>query len=130
MCPVMPNGRYWKIISLINGFNYDGTTTGNKYSKSLASGTGWNFYPTEGAAGNTDYPSKRNATGFTALPGGVRDANAKLFGSIGNFAIWWSASEGSSTTAWDRGVDYRYVSLGRYNVNKSSGFSVRCVKDF
>ena len=29
-----------------------------------------------------------------------------MFGSIGNFAIWWSASEDSPTTAWDRGVDY------------------------
>jgi uncharacterized protein (TIGR02145 family) len=136
LCPAgwhVPSDAEWTTLEnylLANGYNYDGSTTDNKYAKSLASSTGWNFYPTAGAAGNTDYPAKRNATGFTALPGGVRDANEKMFGSVGNFAIWWSASEGSSTTAWDRGVDYRYVSLGRYNVNKSSGFSVRCVKDF
>ena len=55
----------------VNGYNYDGSTTGNKYAKALASSTGWNFYGTEGAAGNTDYADKRNASGFTALPGGV-----------------------------------------------------------
>jgi uncharacterized protein (TIGR02145 family) len=112
-----------------NGFNYDGTTTENKYAKALASSSGWNFDGSVGAPGNTDYPDKKNASGFTALPGGVRDANVSMFGSIGNFAIWWTASEVDPATAWDRGVDYRYSSLGRGIVNKSSGFSVRCLKN-
>ena len=135
LCPAgwhVPSDAEWTNLEMylqVNGYNYDGSTTGNKYAKALASSTGWNFYGTEGAAGNTDYADKRNASGFTALPGGVLDANVSMFGSIGNFAIWWSATEDSPTIAWDRGVDYRYSSLGRLNVNKSSGFSVRCLKE-
>jgi uncharacterized protein (TIGR02145 family) len=135
LCPTgwhVPANAEWTVLEdflVSNGYNFDGSLVGNKCSKALASSTGWNFYATIGAAGNTDYASKRNATGFTGLPGGVRDANAKMFGSLGNFGIWWSTSEDSPTTAWDRGIDYRYSSLERQNVNKSHGFSVRCLKD-
>ncbi|HBE40118.1 MAG TPA: hypothetical protein DDW27_02775 [Bacteroidales bacterium] len=57
---------------IANGYNYDGTTTIQKISKALASETGWSYSNQTGAVGNTDYPEKRNATGFTGLPAGVR----------------------------------------------------------
>jgi uncharacterized protein (TIGR02145 family) len=112
-----------------NGYNYDGSAVENKFAKALASNTGWNSSGVEGAVGNTDYADKRNATGFTALPGGVLDANARMFGSMGNFGMWWTSTEDSPTTAWDRGIANSTNSLGRLNVNKSHGFSVRCLKD-
>jgi uncharacterized protein (TIGR02145 family) len=112
-----------------NGFNYDGSAFENKIAKALASTSGWNSSYAEGAVGNTDYADKRNATGFTALPGGVRDANARMFGSIGNFGMWWTSTEDGPTTAWDRGIANSTGSLGRLNVVKSHGFSVRCLKD-
>lgn len=135
LCPSgwhVPSNDEWIILETYlteNGYNYDGSTAGNKFAKALASDAGWNSSTADGSVGNTDFVDKRNATGFTALPGGVRDANATMFGSIGNFGIWWTASEGSASTAWDRGIDYRYSSVGRLNVNKSHGFSVRCLKD-
>jgi uncharacterized protein (TIGR02145 family) len=135
LCPPgwhVPADEEWTTLEnylAYNGYNFDGSIGSNGYAKSLATDSGWSPSETTGAPGNSDYPEKRNSTGFSALPGGVRDANVSMFGSIGNFAIWWSATEDGPTTAWDRGVDYRYSSLGRGNVNKSSGFSVRCVKD-
>jgi uncharacterized protein (TIGR02145 family) len=128
----VPTNGEWIVLEdylINNGYNYDGSISENKIAKSMASGTGWNFYSVEGSPGNTDYPSVKNKSGFTALPGGVRDANEQMFGSVGNFAIWWSSTEETSSTAWDRGVDYRHIDLGRRHVNKSSGFSVRCIKD-
>lgn len=128
----VPTDAEWTTLEnylIANGYNYDGSTTNNKEAKALASNTGWASSATAGAVGNSDYAAIRNVTGFTALPGGVRDANQKIFGSIGNYGIWWSSSESNTLSAWDRGVDYSLSSVGRVNVLKGYGFSVRCLKD-
>ena len=69
-----------------------------------------------------------NETGFTALPGGVRDYDGNFF-SIGNYGFWWSATEFSIGNAWCRRMLYDYSSVIRGNDNKEVGFSVRCVRD-
>jgi uncharacterized protein (TIGR02145 family) len=135
LCPTgwhVPDNDEWTALEtflITNGYNYDGSTVENRCAKALASATGWNSSAMEGAVGNTDYSDKRNVTGFTALPGGVRDANQRIFGSIGNYGMWWTASEDSPATAWDRGLANSTNSIGRLNVLKSHGFSVRCLKD-
>jgi uncharacterized protein (TIGR02145 family) len=135
LCPQgwrVPTDEEWTTLENYlseNGFNFDGSIGFNGYAKALASDSGWNPSETIGAPGNTDFPQKRNATGFSALPGGVRDANQRLFGAAGNYGIWWTSSEVNSATAWDRGVDYSLSTLGRVNVNKATGFSVRCLKE-
>ncbi len=135
LCPTgwhVPTNAEWTILEdflVTNGFNYDGSASGNKFAIALATSSGWNSSATEGAVGNTDYPEKRNSTGFTALPGGVRDANQLIFGSIGNYGMWWTSSENGSTEAWDRGIASGYSSLGRLNVLKTHGFSIRCLKN-
>jgi len=135
LCPTgwhVPSDDEWITLEnylIANGYNYDGTTTGNKYAKALASDQGWSSITTTGSVGNTDYPAKRNETGFKALPGGVLDVSQRIFGSVGNYGIWWTASEESTLRAWDRGIDYSLCSVGRLDVLKSNGFSVRCLKD-
>jgi len=113
-----------------NGHNYDGTTGGggDKIAKSLASSSGWNSSTNTGAVGNTDYPTYRNKSGFTALPGGNR-VNNGAFDDDGSLGFWWSATENSATDAWNRDTDYDYSDVLRYNTNKEVGFSVRCVRD-
>ena len=74
-------------------------------------------------------PEKRNSTGFSGLPGGVRDANQHIFGSIGNYGMWWTSTENNSSGAWDRGLASGYSSVGRGVALKVHGFSVRCLKD-
>ncbi len=72
---------------------------------------------------NTD---ATNETGFTALPGGFRDGG---FIGLGINAQWWTSTETSSTWASYRWVAYDHGTLAGLNVQKTNGFSVRCVKD-
>jgi uncharacterized protein (TIGR02145 family) len=87
----------------------------------LKAWSGWKDY--EGKSGGSD------VFGFSALPGGYSNSGSD-FNFIGNYGLWWSASE------YD--IDRAYNRLMRYNDeivywdlnNKECLRSVRCVKDF
>jgi uncharacterized protein (TIGR02145 family) len=134
VCPSgwhIPSDAEWTILEnflITNGYNYDGTTTGNKIGKSLASSSGWTFSTTTGAVGNTDYSAKRDVSGFTALPGGFSIGGGGASG-MGNLAVWWSSTQYLTADAWYRIINYQYTTLDRGNVNKLQGYSVRCLKD-
>jgi hypothetical protein len=113
-----------------NGFNYDGTTSGNKIAKSLATGYMWRSSFFLGSIGRKDFPDKINASCFSALPGGYR--NGKWMGISDGFfndieleGYWWTSDP------------YFHIDLNahlsgyRWNAadGGSLGFSVRCVKD-
>jgi uncharacterized protein (TIGR02145 family) len=69
-----------------------------------------------------------NETGFTALPGGLRD-DTGVYNEIGLYGNWWSSTDRSVTYAWMR---YIYNTSASVNMNgdpKRYGFSVRCVRD-
>ncbi|MBN1339607.1 MAG: hypothetical protein JXA03_09805 [Bacteroidales bacterium] len=68
-----------------------------------------------------------NDFGFSALPGGSYSSGA--YYNVGNSGYWWSATEYSSTNAWGRGMNYDDGSVSRNSSSKTSGFSVRCVRD-
>ena len=89
----------------------------------MADSIGWNADSGTGTVGNTDYPSYRNKSGFSGLPGGHRLSNGDYLdgGYDGN---WWS-----STIAWTRGLGYNAYSVYWYPAIKTAGFSVRCLKD-
>ncbi|WP_162198222.1 FISUMP domain-containing protein [Geofilum rubicundum] len=77
---------------------------------------------------NTPNTGATNETGFTALPGG--DCNdISAFNYIGNYGYWWSATEGSSSNAWQRKMHYVYSNVFRSELRKELGLSVRCLKD-
>jgi uncharacterized protein (TIGR02145 family) len=134
VCPTgwhLPSDAEWATLEnflVANGFNYDGTTTGNKYAKSLASVSGWTASSNAGAVGNTDYPGKRNSTGFTALPGGYHIYIGSFF-YVGRYGSWWSATEDGATYAWYRNLLEISSEVYRLSDNKKYGFSVRCIKD-
>jgi uncharacterized protein (TIGR02145 family) len=72
-----------------------------------------------------------NSSGFTALPGGVRniDFNASFL-FLRQGGIWWSATESSYTYAHGRSVTYdEAVFYSGYGAEKHLGLSVRCIKD-
>lgn len=71
--------------------------------------------------------STNNATGFGALPAGGYFNNG--YGSFGNIAYFWSATEASSGYAWSRGLSYDYASVYNYSLNEFRGYSVRCLRD-
>ncbi len=136
VCPTgwhLPSDAEWTELENYladNGYNYDGTTGGGsaKIAKSLASTSGWNSYSGTGTVGNTDYLEYRNKSGFTALPGGYRECDGSFFG-IGDYGIWWSATEHLADNASDRELRYHGSSVDWELDLKSFGFSVRCLRD-
>jgi len=114
---------------IVNGYNYDDTTSTSKVNKSLAFDDCWLTSSFEGAPGNTDYQEKRNVTGFSALPSGSRN-NSGIFSADANtqFRVWTS-SEYNSTNAKFRLIDVDEVYIQGTNVNKNYGYSVRCIKN-
>lgn len=124
----VPSDREWSELEIYLGMTpadaifiaWRGTDQGGKLKS-----TGVNNWvnPNVGAT---------NSSGFTALPGGVRGDYAAGFYTIGERAYWWSSREYfySDTKAYNRILDYLREDSGRGRMAKSSGLSVRCVKDF
>ncbi len=111
-----------------NNYNWDGTTTGNKIAKSLASTIPWNPSSIEGTIGND--LSKNNKSGFLAFPGGYRliDGTFSGFSDIGN---WWSLTENAEYYASGFILFYDHEDLFHgFRCNKKEGFSVRCIRNY
>jgi uncharacterized protein (TIGR02145 family)/uncharacterized repeat protein (TIGR02543 family) len=70
-----------------------------------------------------------NSTGFSARGGGSRD-DAAAFSEIKTNGYWWSATEADNLTAWLRSISYSGQFLGRSNVSKKYGCSVRCIRNY
>ena len=69
-----------------------------------------------------------NSSGFSGLPGGYRNGIAGYFLSAGDTGYWWSSSPNGSF-AWSRYLYSTVEDVSRYNANRRSGWSVRCVRD-
>jgi len=132
LCPTgwhVPSDSAWLVLDSFlahNGFNYDGSTTGNKYAKAMADTVGWTSNGGIGTVGNTDYPTYRNKSGFSGLPGGVRTG---YYANIGNRCNWWSHTQGSSSGASKHTLSYSSYHFSSGTTNKIHGFSVRCLRD-
>lgn len=68
------------------------------------------------------------SSGFDALPAGSRNCLGGFF-ALGRDAFFWSATPSGDFEAWNREISSRNDGVRRIGVNKSIGFSVRCVKD-
>ena len=93
-------------------------------AKALAAATGWDSFTSTCAVGNMQ--SNNNATGFSALPAGYYFNG---YNGSGYDAFFWSATESSSSGAYNRYLDYDRATVGRDSDSKYNGFSVRCVRD-
>ncbi len=125
----VPTDAEWTTLQnylIANGYNYDATTTDNKIAKPLAATTDWKITTTTGVIGND--LTLNNSTGFSALPGGYRGGTG-WFNNLGDYGIWWSATEYSTDYAWIRYLSYRNADLFSYGDDEQRGFSVRCVRD-
>jgi len=133
VCPIgwhIPIDSEWNTLDnylITAGYNYDGTGTGKKYAKALAS-AGWNLSSTVGAIGNIDFPAKINKTGFTALPAGIRMEDGG-FSGIGERLCYWSASEVSTSDGSQVFLYFNNNVVIFSGLKKQRGFSVRCIKD-
>lgn len=69
-----------------------------------------------------------NESGFSALPSGGRGRLGDV-GEVGYYATWWSSSAEDSLYAWHWGLYPEGAGI-RFNPgHKTSGFSVRCIKE-
>lgn len=116
LCPVgwhVPNNKDWQqLIDFLGGASDAGgqlKEIGNKH---------WNN-PNEGAT---------NTSLFTALPSGYRKEDG-TFSPIGAYGAWWSLNQSSKTYGNYFYLSYDAKEIYKYSFDKSSGLSVRCIKD-
>jgi uncharacterized protein (TIGR02145 family) len=69
-----------------------------------------------------------NSSGFTGLPGGMRNSNGS-FGNLNFDGTWWSSTEMNSTVGYNCDMFYSGIDTYSFGQNKISGLSIRCVKD-
>ena len=125
----VPTDTEWTTLEnylIANGYNYDGTTSGDRIAKAMASTTGWYSSTNTGAVGNDQ--SLNNSSGFNAFPVGDRNDDGSFHAEGGN-AVFWSSTEKIMNVVWHRNLNSARSSMPTYFSNKSSGFSVRFVRD-
>ena len=123
----LPSDGEWKILELYLGMNPSDADqemfrASGQVGIKLKSRNGW----FEGGNGT-------NASGFNALPAGIRDANGNFeFGAFGGkdrIAYFWSTTTEYDPIARIRVLWYSETGICRMEDLKHSGLSVRCVKD-
>lgn len=117
VCPAgwhIPTNAEWTILENAVGDSSAGTV--------LKSTTGWR----NDGNGTDTY-------GFTALPVGEYDGSMSHFFGDNSFAYFWSATEyandASEEHAYYRGLSSMMGTMFTKGAYKSTGFSVRCLKD-
>jgi uncharacterized protein (TIGR02145 family) len=127
----VPTDAEWTTLEehlIANGYNYDGTTTGNKIGKSMASISGWISSPTEGSPGNDQ--SLNNSSDFNVYPYGVLDIfRSEKYVNEGMDAFIWSSTEYDTNQVWTSNVPNNYSYRGIEYLNKKFGCSVRFVQN-
>lgn len=114
VCPQgwhVPSDAEWSV--LVNQLGGEGVAGGK-----LKSTTHWSL-PNEGAT---------NETGFTALPGGYRDAGGGFF-NLGEHGIWWSSTQTNPYEAWFWEMYSSVSGIYRVSDEKEEGVCIRCIRD-
>ncbi len=121
----VPTKAEWETLInylIANGYNFDGTTTGNKIAKSLASTTNWELNNSIGAVGNT--LADNNKSGFNALPAG---AAVGIFVELNKSTVFWFRDFTPNEKSYR--ISSNLPNTDTVGVPEYYGYSVRCVKD-
>jgi uncharacterized protein (TIGR02145 family) len=125
----VPTNDDWIKLEIFLGMNSDvagiigwrGTHEGEKMKSPITEYLGWKI---------DQNMNNSNESGFAALPGGCRLYNGLYIDKDPSFTgFWWSSSEYGTDQAWYRHLDYKNGGVFRYYAPKSSGYSIRCVKN-
>lgn len=96
-------------------------------AKALASVNFWTADIVNHAVGNDTLLN--NESKFNGVPGGYRHYSGK-FENAGKYAGWWSYHADGESYTWSRNIQYNSKEFADKGfLPKSSGFSVRCVRD-
>lgn len=110
-----------------NGYNWDGTTTGNKIAKSVAAKVDWLTTEIPGSIGKD--LDNNNRSGFAALPSGHRESDGNFY-FRGAACFWWSTTASSASGAFHESLQRGGAEMSSTNgYLKICGFSVRLLKD-
>ncbi len=126
----VPSSAEWAAFEkqmIASGFNWDGSTAGDKIAKAISAKTSWDPSSVEGAIGND--PGKNNRSGFSAYGTGFRHESG-IFEPVGHYTGWWTSTPASKDHAgmidlhsnqpnWSNAHHYR----------SACGYTVRLVKD-
>ncbi len=79
---------------------------------------------------NAGYNNSTDPSGFNALPGGSRHSSG-TYGSVGSTTYFWTTTQNISNTlnAYFRGLYYNGSKINRFDMQKTYGLSVRCIRD-
>ena len=129
VCPLgwhVPSNAEWtELTNFIRGQSEFVCGSNNtNIAKTLASTTGWNSSVNDCAVGNNLLSN--NITGFSALPAGYYANN---YYGYGNSAYYWSATNYSSSDAYQRSLYYDNANVTTPYYGKYEGASVRCLRD-
>jgi len=125
-CPAgwkLPTDSDWKILEEFL-----------EMTEADADKTGWRFSgDVGGKLRSTDLWAPSNYQGldsehFTAQPGGKREVDG-VFKLQTEFGYFWTRTANGTPDAWARSLWFSVGAVNRYSADRSSGFSVRCVKD-
>jgi uncharacterized protein (TIGR02145 family) len=111
----------WKALEMVMGMkksivNEEGWRGGNEGTK-MKSNKGWG-----------DAAEGTNNLGINILPAGDCSASGSFFG-LGGTTSFWTATSIDLTSARNRHFDSGKEQINRYNKDKKTGLSCRCVKD-
>jgi uncharacterized protein (TIGR02145 family) len=124
----VPDTTDWNNLQnylIANGYNYDGTTSGNRIAKSLAAG----IWASSTNPGDVGYNlSQNNKCGFSALSSGYRD-NVGSFQRQDSSSNWWSTTDLNQYSAYYSYFSYNNFYISRAVYQKTWGYSVRLVRD-
>jgi uncharacterized protein (TIGR02145 family) len=114
----LPTSDEWKqlVDSTLNSTDEENAIAPLKTSQ------GWN--PMGEISGNGT-----NASGFSALPGGIRNAANNTFDLSGNSGYWWTSTAIDDANAQFWRLTRYNSSVIRANSEKGNGLSVRYIKD-
>jgi uncharacterized protein (TIGR02145 family) len=121
ICPTgwhLPTDEEWTTLT----DNLGGESVAGGVMKStgaIETGTGLWHSPNTGAT---------NGSGFSALPGGLRDENF-LFFDVNYNGFWWSSSESMAGYAFCRNMGYSRSNVDHYSNYEAWSFSVRCLRN-
>jgi uncharacterized protein (TIGR02145 family) len=129
LCPSgwrVPADEDWTVLEMYLGMSH-----------AEAKGIGW-----RGGAQNTGGKLKEtglehwrlpnagatNESGFSGLPGGIRDSES-TFVNINTYGFWWSSAEQNESNSWRRVLRLFDGEVNRSDFDKREGYSVRCLRN-
>jgi uncharacterized protein (TIGR02145 family) len=110
---------------IANGYNYDGSTAGNKIAKAMASTTGWYSSVTPGEVGYDQHLN--NSSGFNVFPRGFRRNGS--FYNVDFHTYFWTSNKHITNDVWNRYLKTNGNFLVRYLNSEQNGYSVRFLRD-